>query len=139
MEVRTVMSAPPVTVAPEATLHDVVGAMLEEGAGSVIVVDRGVRGIVTRTDVLGAIHAEERRLADLSVLEVMSDDVAMTTGTTSVTEALRIMTDRGISRLPVRQGKKPVGIVTLTDVARHLPAHLEEVRSVARRKDRHLD
>ena len=140
MEVREIMSEPVVTIGPEATLRAAVETMLEARVGSVVVVDgRPAVGIVTRTDVLRATLEAQRPFGERPVHEVMTDDVVMTTGTTSVTAALRTMTDHRISRLPVRQGRKPVGVVTLTDVARHLPAHLEEVRAVARQKDRHLD
>lgn len=155
------MSSPPVTVSPGDSVLTALELFLDERVGSVIVVDRGVCGILTRTDVLafvreaeaaleddtvcevtsleGDMICEVTSLEDVPVCEVMSTDVVMTTGTTSLTTALRTMKAEGIRRLPVRQGSKPVGIVTLTDVAHHLPDQLEAVRSAVRQKDRRLE
>lgn len=126
MEIREIMSSPVVTAGPGATLRAVVELMLDRGVGSVVVMDDGLAGIVTESDVLSAIFEEEAALSALTAADVMSEDLVTATSTTSVTSALRTMQDAEVKRLPIRGGSKPLGIVTLTDIAWHLPDRLRE-------------
>ncbi|WP_247730555.1 CBS domain-containing protein [Halovivax limisalsi] len=176
MEVREIMSSPVVTAAPEDTLRTAVGRMLEERVGSVVVLDGGLAGIVTESDLLRAWYQEgedgseagfersadrenangeaasreaERqrglgnangeaasrsRLESMRVADVMSADLVTVTSTTSVTAALRTMQEHEVKRLPIRGGSKPLGIITLSDVAWHLPDRLRERPSLSTRQ-----
>lgn len=186
MEVREIMSSPVVTAAPEDTLRTAVEQMLEERVGSVVVLDNGLAGIVTESDVLRACYRDDSSetnaletendeaqrdfdqadddrqspvqpgtagdatdeaaatsfLETMLVADVMSDDLVTVTSTTSVTAALRTMQEHEVKRLPIRGGSKPLGIVTLSDVAWHLPDRLRErpslsTRQKGRGRDRH--
>ncbi|MDS0293058.1 CBS domain-containing protein [Halogeometricum luteum] len=128
MQVRQIMSSPVVTVDAGATLRDAVGEMLERGVGSVIVVDAGPVGIVTRTDALREAYRGDGSLSTVPVSRAMSRDLVTTTGKASVTSAVEEMKRRGVKRLPVRDGVELVGVVTVTDVAEHQPQAVNEVR-----------
>ena len=65
MQVRQIMSSPVVTVGVEASLRDAVGEMLDREVGSVVVVDAGPVGIVTRTDALRAARRDGESLSEL--------------------------------------------------------------------------
>jgi CBS domain-containing protein len=121
MQVRQIMSSPVVTVDAGATLHDAVREMLERGVGSVVVVDSGPVGIVTRTDALRETYRSDGSLSAHPVARAMSRDLATTTRKASVRSAVEEMKRRGVKRLPVRDGVELVGIVTVTDVAEHQP------------------
>ncbi|WP_254864630.1 CBS domain-containing protein [Halovivax gelatinilyticus] len=133
MEVREIMSSPVLTAGPDDSLRTAAGLMLDHRVGSVVVMDEGLAGIVTESDVLRATYVERERLDELVVADVMSTDLATITSTTSVTSALRTMEEENVKRLPIRGGKKPLGIVTLTDIAWHLPDRLRERPGVSTR------
>ncbi|MFC3959692.1 CBS domain-containing protein [Halovivax cerinus] len=140
MEVREIMSSPVVTIGPDATLAAAVDSMLDNRIGSIVVLDDGLSGIVTESDVLTTLAADESSFSELSVEDVMSTDLVTTTSTVSVTNALRTMQAEEVKRLPIRGGRKPLGIVTLTDIAWHLPDRLRErpglsTRRQGRRRD----
>lgn len=136
MQVREIMSSPVVTVADDESLRGAVGAMLDRGVGSVVVVDTGPVGIVTRTDALRAVHRDGGSLADVAARKAMSRDLVTVTKRTSVTSALDEMARHGVKKLPVRDGIELVGIVTMTDVAEHHPDAVNEVRGrVSREPD----
>lgn len=135
MQVRESMSSPAVTIAPDTTLHDASGKMLEYRIGSVIVVDQGPIGILTRSDVLRIAYSTETPLTDQQVREGMSKDLVTIEQTSSIETALETMEEHGIKKLPVVHNLELLGIITMTDIARHQPEHAREVRNRLERKD----
>lgn len=135
MQVRESMSSPAVTIAPETTLHDASGKMLQHRIGSVIVVDQGPIGILTRSDVLRIAYFTETPLTNQQVSEGMSTDLVTIEQSSSVESALETMEEHGIKKLPVVDNFELLGIITMTDIARHQPEHAREVRYRLERKD----
>ncbi|MFB6120882.1 MAG: CBS domain-containing protein [Halobacteriaceae archaeon] len=135
MNVGAIMSTPVVTVGPAATLRDAVDEMLAYRIGSVVVGDGGPLGILTRSDVLRAVAHDERSIDTVTVGGAMTEDVVTTSADTSVKAALRAMEAHDVKKLPVTDGVELAGIVTLTDVGRHLPERVAETRRVVERRD----
>ena len=113
-----VMKRDTLTVAPEDTLGEVAAQMNERGIGSAIVADFGrMIGIITERDIMRAVayrtHSSEAR-----VREWMTPDPVTATESTSVDEAERIMLERGFRHLPVCEDDRPIGVVSLRDIAR---------------------
>ncbi|MFB6134149.1 MAG: cyclic nucleotide-binding/CBS domain-containing protein [Halanaeroarchaeum sp.] len=139
MQVGEIMTAPAVTVSADATLHDAIGTMLQHRIGSVVVTDPGPVGILTRSDVLRTIYRREGAITDQTAADGMSSDIVTTTPTAGIEMALRTMEGQGIKKLPVRDDFELVGIVTMTDIARHQPERVREVRATVERKDEWTD
>ena len=135
MQVAAIMSSPVVAVDGEATLDDAVRAMLENRVGSVLVIETGLWGILTRSDVLRALAIDGGTLSESEVTSVMTTDVATITPDATVERALRLMEEHEIKKLPVVADFEAVGIVTTTDIARHQPERVREVRQTIRRRD----
>ncbi len=105
-------------VAPEDTIGEAAQKMVDEGVSSVVVSDFGrLIGILTERDltraVAGRTHSSEAR-----VREWMTSDPVTVTESTPVEEAARTMLDQGFRHLPVVQDDRPVGIVSIRDIAR---------------------
>jgi CBS domain-containing protein len=105
-------------VAPEDTIGEAAQKMVDEGVSSVVVSDFGrLIGILTERDltraVAGRTHSSEAR-----VREWMTSDPITVTESTPVEEAARTMLDQGFRHLPVVQDDRPVGIVSIRDIAR---------------------
>lgn len=139
MKVREVMTTPAETVSADETLHDAIGQMLTHRIGSVVVVDAGLVGILTRSDALRAAYYKGQALDELPVKVGMSRDVVTTKPTTSVQFALETMEDNDIKKLPVVDGLDLVGVVTVTDIARHHPKRALETRQSIKRRDEWTD
>jgi CBS domain-containing protein len=139
MKVADVMSAPVVTVPPDATLHDAIGAMLKDRVGSAVVVDQGPVGIITRSDILRVTYHEQTGLSNLSVRAGMSDDLVTTKPSTTVGKAIRSIELHDIKKLPVLSDLELVGIVTMTDIAQHQPERVRTARAAIARKDEWTD
>lgn len=135
MQVCESMSSPAVTIGPDTTLHDAIGTMLQHRIGSVIVVDSGPIGILTRSDVLRIAYFTENPLTEQQASEGMSKDLITIVQTSSVETALGTMEEHGIKKLPVMHNLELIGIITMTDIARYQPEHAREVRNRLERKD----
>jgi CBS domain-containing protein len=107
-----------VAVAPEDTLGEAAERMAEEGVGSAVVLDGGrLIGILTERDLLGAVagrvHTSEAR-----VREWMTEDPITASESTSADEAMRTMLEQGFRHLPVVEGSRTVGVVSLRELMR---------------------
>lgn len=139
MQVGEIMSTPVITIGGEATLEDAVAEMLSNRVGSVLVVEQGLWGIITRSDILRALHGGTATLADLDAKTVMTADVVTIESTAAVETALRLMETHQIKKLPVVETFELEGIVTATDIARHQPKRVREVRETIQRRDEWTD
>ncbi len=135
MNVAEVMSTPAITVSPNDTLETAVEVMLSNTIGCVVVVDHGVVGILTRSDVLKALTAQRATLTSASVESGMSHRPITITPEVSVETALRTMEEAEVKKLPVVADLELVGIITMTDIARQLPARVQEARRAFERRE----
>lgn len=117
MNVSEIMSTKLVALDPESTVGDAATLMGEHKVGSVLVVEADrLTGILTERDVVRALsttHDAPMR----PVVEWMTKDPAYIGPDASVREALRVMVDGGFRHLPVCDGDRPVGILSIRDVA----------------------
>lgn len=105
-------------VAPEDTLAEAAQRMADQTVGSAVVLDHGrLIGIVTERDLLRAmaqrVHPSEGR-----VREWMTSDPVVASEETTTSEAARLMLNNGFRHLPVVDGERTLGIVSLRDVVR---------------------
>lgn len=117
---KEVMTPRPSTLETTATVRDAAQLMRDEDIGDVIVCKDGkIAGIVTDRDITVRAVADGKDPASTTLADVCSDDVFCLSPDDSVEDAVRLMTDRAVRRLPVVQDNTPVGIVSLGDVATH--------------------
>jgi CBS domain-containing protein len=116
--IREVMTADPRTVDANATVADAAREMRDGDVGAVIVTENGaVAGIVTDRDIAIRAVSEGRDPATTRVAEIASMNVVTLTVDQSVEDAIRIMRERDVRRVPVVQDGRPAGIVSLGDLA----------------------
>ena len=107
------------SVAPEDTLGHSAERMVERGAGSAVVTDYGrLIGILTERDVLRAV-AGRVHSSEATVREWMTPDPVTVSQDTTAEEAAQIMLERDFRHLPVVEGERAIGVVSIRDVARH--------------------
>jgi CBS domain-containing protein len=105
-------------VAPEDTIGEAAQKMVERGVGSAVVLDYGrLIGIFTERDLLRAV-ADRVHSSEARVREWMTAEPITITPETSAEEAAQTMLDNGFRHLPVVEGERAVGIVSIRDVAR---------------------
>jgi len=115
--IREVMTESVVVASGEATVREVAELMRERGVGSVVLVDGDAPvGILTDRDLAVSVLADGRDPADRAADHASRPVVTVNPGA-SLEDAAELMVGHGIRRLPVLDGDRLTGIVTLDDLA----------------------
>jgi CBS domain-containing protein len=116
--IREVMAKDPVTLPPDSSVLDAARCMRDSDIGDVIIVDGDrVTGILTDRDVIVRAIAEGKDPATTKVSEVGSMNPVTLSPDDSIDEAVNLMRQHNIRRLPVVENGRPVGILTIGDLA----------------------
>src|SRR2546430_1255996 len=116
--VRDVMTAKPVALQSGTTLVDAARAMRDHDVGNVLVLDNDqVRGIVTDRDIAVRAVAEGRDPRSTVLAEVSSVEVVCVPPGELLDRAVELMREHAVRRLPVCEDGRPIGIVSLGDLA----------------------
>src|SRR5436190_23975717 len=118
MEIREVMTESVVTATPDAPVRHVAELMRERNVGSVVLVDESGLpvGFVTDRDLAMSVLADGRD-ADEPAEGHATAPVVTGTPEMGVEDAADLMVSHGIRRLPILDGRRLIGIVTLDDLA----------------------
>jgi CBS domain-containing protein len=135
MKVKDMMHKGAEYVAPSAKLQIVAKKMRDYDVGSIPVCVGGkVVGMITDRDITIRALANGKDIGGLEAKDVMSKDVILCRDTEDAEDAIRIMEDNQIRRLPVlNEDKKLVGMVSLGDISHALSRDLtgEVTRAVS--------
>jgi CBS domain-containing protein len=116
--IREVMTADPHTVDSGTSLVDAARAMAQDDVGAVLVTHQGrMKGIVTDRDIVVRAVAQGRDPSGLKVSDVCTSDPATLTVDQSVDDAIRVVREHNVRRIPVVQDGRPAGIVSIGDLA----------------------
>ena len=116
--IREVMTPDPRTVDPGATLQDAAQRMSEGDVGAILVEENGsLAGILTDRDIVVRAIAQGRDPGSTTVGDVASRDVTALTVDQSVDDAIKIVREENVRRIPVVQDGRPAGIVSIGDLA----------------------
>ena len=117
--IREVMTANPSSVEPATPVAQVAQLMQQENVGSVPIVEGGkLVGTITDRDITIRIVAEGKDPQSTTVGEVASRDLVTVDPQQNLDEALRLMAQHQVRRLPVvEEDGRLVGIVAQADVA----------------------
>ncbi|GGK61572.1 MULTISPECIES: CBS domain-containing protein [Streptomyces aurantiacus group] len=117
-KVREIMTSAPVAVGTRTAVSEVAHRMRDENIGAVLVAEGDeLRGLVTDRDLVVRVLAEDKNPADTTVQSACSPELVTVTPDDEVGRAVQLMREHSLRRLPVVEGKHPVGIVALGDLA----------------------
>ena len=137
------MTKNPVTISPDANVVEASELMKKEKVHRLPVLDKDKKlvGVISEKDILFAspspasslsIHEMAYLLSKLTVRKLMTKDPVTITKDTTVEEAARLMVDQDLSCLPVVEGDKLVGIVSLSFLVDDKPGTIAAIsRAVA--------
>ena len=119
-KVRDFMTRGVLTIDSEKTILEAAELMSQKEVGDVVVLKGEIpRGIVTERDFVRRVVAKKTPL-DAKISDVMTKPLITISPDASLKEAARKMVNSGIRRLPVLKQHKLVGIIVVSDFARHL-------------------
>ena len=119
------------TVRPAETIQEVAKRLHKEGVGAMIVSSDGdsLDGIITERDVAISLAVYGKEFQALRASALMRTAVVTCSPESSLAEVARVMTERHLRHLPVKEGKRLVGVISIGDVMKY---RLDEVQLESR-------
>ena len=116
-QVKELMTERPVTLGTDASLAEAARLMRDRGIGDVIVVEgESAAGIVTDRDIVIRGIAEGVDPNTTRVGQVVSGELMSVAPDDPVERAIAVMREHAVRRVPVLEGGKPVGVLSLGDL-----------------------
>lgn len=136
MKVREAMHQGAQWVSPDTSIRELARLMREHDIGSVPIGENDrLVGMVTDRDIVCRAVADGKNLDNLKARDVMSEGIFYCREDADLQEAVRLMEEKQIRRLPViDQNKRMVGILALGDISHAGPRNLsgEVLQAVSR-------
>ena len=109
------------SIAPDATVHEVLTFMAKHNTGALMVVSNGkVVGIVSERDCVRKVDLEGRSAKTTKVSEIMTSKVVYVEAGQPLEECMALMIDKNIRHLPVYDGKELLGLISVRDVLKEV-------------------
>ncbi|HJT83599.1 MAG TPA: CBS domain-containing protein [Nitrososphaeraceae archaeon] len=119
--VRDIMSKDLLMISENDSALKAAQMMNEKGVSSLIVLSgEQPIGIITERDFIKKICLKDLRLSSVKVGEMMSKIRTFASPDTTIDVAVQRMVNNRIRRLPIMENGKLIGIITVTDLAKHL-------------------
>lgn len=129
------------SLSPSASVYEAIEMMAEKQVGALLVMEDGrLAGIVSERDYARKVILQGRSSKETAVAEIMSSPVLTVTPVHSIGECMQLMTEKRIRHLPVTDGGRVTGMVSIGDLVnwvvseqqatiRHLEAFIAGVAS----------
>ena len=109
------------SISPDASVFEAIQLMADKAIGAVLVVeDKRLVGIMSERDYARKVILKNRSSKETPVRAIMTEKVICVTPGHTIEDCMAIMTEKKIRHLPVLQGEKLVGIISIGDVVRTL-------------------
>ncbi len=132
LKVEDIMVEDVVTVDSDEPVIEAVKLMNKNEIGCLVVTRRGKTvGIVTERDLLKRVLAKMRDPIKTKVRQVMTKPLIVGDPNMDLEDATKLMFERNIKKLPVIEGRRLIGLVSLTDIARFQPQMMKILKKLA--------
>lgn len=109
------------SVTPDICVDDAVRMMDEKNVGALLVMKGNkLVGMLSERDYTRKVMLRGKKSSETRVSDIMSTNVTVTHPNEAVEECLRAMTDHRFRHLPVLDGDKVVGVISIGDLVKHV-------------------
>lgn len=128
MLIKEVMNRDVIAAKPEMSVREAAKVMSKYHIGSLIVLEEEkIAGIITEGDILRKVIVEGKDLDETRIKEIMTENVITITPDKTIDDAVKIMTEKKIKKLPVVDNDKLIGIITASDIMVVEPKLIEAI------------
>ena len=107
------------SIAPNSMVFDAIQVMADKNVGALPVVDNGqLVGMISERDYTRKVSLKGKSSKDTPVREIMTQEVVTVNVADTISECMHLMTDSRIRHLPVMEGKKMIGLLSIGDLVR---------------------
>jgi CBS domain-containing protein len=111
------------SVSPDTSVLDAIKKMADKGIGALLVLENGKPvGIVSERDYARKVILQGRSSQQTPVREIMTTRVVCARPDLNVEECMAIMTDKRIRHLPVMEGDRLLGMISIGDLVKAIIA-----------------
>ena len=115
------------TIAPDARVYDALKLMAEKDVGALVVVENGrLSGIISERDYARKVILHGKSSHEMEVHEIMTSKVVTVQPAQTVEDCMALMTNRRIRHLPVTDGEKLIGVLSIGDLVKEVIAEQEQ-------------
>ena len=112
------------SVPPDATVLEAIQLMADKNVGALLVTkDNNLVGIISERDYTRKVVLKGRSSKDTPVREIISGKIISVNPDHSVDECMRLMTEHRIRHLPVVQGTRILGVISIGDLVNSIISH----------------
>jgi CBS domain-containing protein len=107
------------SIPPDATVFQAIEMMDKKNVGALLVMENDqLLGIISERDYTRKVILRGKRSRETKVAEIMSSNLTVTHPREPVEKCLRLMTDKRMRHLPVLDGDKVVGVISIGDLVK---------------------
>ena len=115
-------------VAPETTVFDALQLMANKKVGALLVLEEdSLVGVFSERDYARKVILKGKSSKDTPVRDIMSTKIVCVAPNQSTEECMSLMTEKRVRHLPVMDGEKLIGIISIGDVVKAVIADREDI------------
>jgi CBS domain-containing protein len=109
------------SISPDAMVFEAIEMMAKKNVGALLVMDQErLVGVISERDYTRKVFLRGKHSRETKVAEIMSTNLTVTHPREPVEKCLRLMTDKHIRHLPVMDGDKVIGVISIGDLVKHV-------------------
>jgi CBS domain-containing protein len=114
------------SIAPAATVYEALALMAEKDVGALLVLEAGnLVGIVSERDYARKVALRGKTSRETPVREIMTARVVWVRPEQTIEECMALMTNKRIRHLPVLEGERLIGVISIGDVVKAIISEQE--------------
>jgi CBS domain-containing protein len=115
------------TIGPDARVYEALKLMAEKDVGALVVVDGGkLAGIISERDYARKVILQGKSSHDITVQEIMTGKVITVQPSQTVEDCMALMTSRRVRHLPVTDGERLIGVLSIGDLVKEVIAEQQQ-------------
>lgn len=124
------------SIGPEASVYDAIEKMAQEEVGALVVLEgESLVGLMSERDYARKVVLQGRSSRDTKIKDIMTTRVAYARPDQSVEDCMAMMTEKRIRHLPVMDGDKLLGVISIGDLVKFI---IEEQKHVIEQLEQYI-